>query len=279
MEENQSNWQNPSPEDSNNSQDTLTKGSCGEINDKREKGILRSQEESFYDEKGRIRNPNDAQEIAIIEDLAWRKELELKEGIDLSERRRKNLEIMELLERDPLYKDAFDRMILPNGENILLFQPGVYSPKPNKVDSFYEWKVGELPYERYGNIFYRDTVCYFFSRDGLVVRNIGLNQRGMVPKLQVPNITKWYESISSVIKKVAEEEEDEQPVPDVIPSIRGDLRDSRITTFYFPNGLWTQGIKENLNILGRSLKEVAEVRRKNPDKPEDLLNRMKSTNT
>ncbi|HRZ19545.1 MAG TPA: hypothetical protein P5344_02620 [Candidatus Dojkabacteria bacterium] len=118
----------------------------------------------------------------------------------------------------------------------------------------------------------------FFSRDGLVVRNIGLNQRGMVPKLQVPNITKWYESISSVIKKVAEEE-DEQPVPDVIPSIRGDLRDSRITTFYFPNGLWTQGIKENLNILGKSLKEVAEGRRKNPDKPEDLLNRMKSINT
>jgi len=73
MEENQSNWQNPYPEDSNNSQDTLTEGYCGEINDKRGKGILRSQEESFYDEKGRIRNPNDAQEIAIIEDLAWRK--------------------------------------------------------------------------------------------------------------------------------------------------------------------------------------------------------------
>lgn len=242
MEGNQSNWQNPYSEDKNNPpEDTPI-----------------SQEESFSDEEGRGGD--------------------VRDGIEMSERRIKNRMMIELLENDPLYKDAFDKMVLSNGQSVLLFQPGVYPgvhSRKDKNEYYFPFWKNDLRHELYGNVFEVDTVCYFLSQDGLIVRNVDKTPGGKVPRLEVPNITNWWKkSVSPLLSKIAEEE-DENSVPDILPSINMDLSDERIRTFYFPNGLWTQGIKENLSLFGKLLKDVSEERRRNPDKPEDLLRVMK----
>ncbi len=198
----------------------------------------------------------------------------LNPRVDSSERMNKNLEMMKLLEEDSNFKYAFDKMTVSNGEEVLVFQRAPFLEHINEAKTFKDWKHDDLPYERYGNIFFIDTVAYFFSKDGLLIRNINDVYSGVIPKLELTSLAKWYESLSTVFEKVAREEK-EIPPPNILPSGPMSSNEAESSVFYFPMGLWTKGLRDNLGSLGKILKEVSDIRKQNPEKPEDFLEKMK----
>jgi hypothetical protein len=77
-------------------------------------------DEQFYDEEGRIKSPDQAQEIAKLEKPARDRELELKKQTEtgLTQEQRDNLQIMKGLKEK--YPDAFESVIDDKGREVMI---------------------------------------------------------------------------------------------------------------------------------------------------------------
>ncbi len=81
--------------------------------------------------------------------------------------------MIELLKTISL-QDAFDKMVLSNGESVLLFQPGVYPgvySRKDKNEYYFPFWKNDLRHNCMRECLI-NTVCYFLSQDGLIVRNV-----------------------------------------------------------------------------------------------------------
>lgn len=224
--------------------------------------------ESIYDVDGRIEDPNIAHEIALLEDVARAKERDIAEGQDYTEREKRNMAMMRVLEEQPEYEGALQKQTLSNGQDILIFQRGAF-PFIDFSGNYYQSVEMSRGFKHSNHlvrgVLSQDNAIYIFSKDGVIVAGMDNDRKSATTQMYPENIKKWYENnLERILELVSE----------VNPE-RLSFKDPNNVAI-LPAGLYAEDFKESLPLLNRRLMEASQLSKKSLNTPEKILEAMKA---